>query len=103
MATQAQLIEEIKSAQARGWKIMRTALGYLITDPASEVEHATPADWPKRWWGSPTYRKLFQLSVTVHGDKIILVQTRVSTAPGGGCSESKVSLTKAIEFLRETR
>lgn len=99
MATQAQLIEAINDAGSRGWKVTKTGLGYLITSSASDVDHDTPASWPKSWWGAPTYRKLFQLSVTVNGQKIILAQTRISTAPGGAASESKVSFAKAIDFL----
>lgn len=101
MATQGQLISEINAARERGWLITRTNLGYLITDPESGVDHRTPDNWPREWWGSPTYRKLFQLSVTCSGEKIILVMTRVATAPGGACSESKVGFKAAIEFLKE--
>jgi hypothetical protein len=101
MATQGQLIEEINAARTRGWLITRTGLGYLITDPESGVDHRTPDNWPRAWWDGPTFRKLFQLSVTTHNEKIILVTTRVATAPGGACSESKVSFAKAIEFLKE--
>lgn len=101
MATSAQVVEAIKAAQANGWTVARTAFGYRVTSPASDVDHPTPEDIPERWWPGKTYRKIFYLSVSVDDQgRISYAETRVSHGPWVSAKDSKVSLTRAIEFLR---
>ncbi len=101
MAKSADVVQAIKDAQAAGWTLQRSATGYLVTSPASEVDHVTPANIPDRWWSGKTYRKFFQLQVAFAADgKVIYVGTRIARAPWVDVAESRVSLTRAIEFLR---
>ncbi|MBO3744888.1 hypothetical protein J5X84_02330 [Streptosporangiaceae bacterium NEAU-GS5] len=102
MAKSADVLNAIDEARAAGWTVHARGHGmYLLSSPACEVDHPTPDYVPDRWWGAETYRKLFQLSIAIDGDgRVFYTAIRISTAPWVGAQEVRVSLTKAIEFLR---
>lgn len=101
MAKSADLIKAIEDARGLGWRVHHMPTGSLITSPASDVDHQTPEHIPDRWWPGSTYRKLFQLKVLIdQSGRVLYVAKRVSPAPWVRTTETRLTIAKAIDFLR---
>ncbi|MFD8316132.1 hypothetical protein [Kitasatospora purpeofusca] len=98
MATQAQLIQAVKDAQASGWTVTRTSSGYRATRTS---EHPTPETIPEAWWGAPTYTDIRHLSIVVIGAKVTAAFTQHRRYPWVGAHEVKASFKAAIAFLAD--
>lgn len=100
MATKDQFIDAVIDAKRRGWAAIRTSSGYVLNAPSNTVEIPTPDSTPANWWPAPTYNRLRQLSFALIEGKISGPFVRETATPWVQGRDIKVSLVKAIDFLK---
>lgn len=100
MATKDQFIDAVIDAKRRGWTAIRTPSGYVLNAPSNTVEIPTPDSIPANWWGAPTYTRLRQMSFAIIGGKVSGPFIRETATPWVEGHDIKVSLVKAIDFLK---